>query len=121
MPLQILFYNRNVHAALPKGVRRMTEKMRVSPAFCAMPDEEHNNLHIEIELPGVDKKDIALSMHEDSFMVRATRGDIEYVGSFALCCPVEYQEAKSRFHNGLLTIDVPYRKPLVRGKKIPIE
>ena len=99
----------------------MAETTKISPAVCAMPDEEHNTLHIEIELPGVNKEDIILSMHEDSFMVRAKRDEIEYVGSFALCCPVDYEEAKSRFHNGLLTVDVPYQKPQMRGKKIPIE
>jgi HSP20 family protein len=94
---------------------------RVSPAVCAMPDEEHENLHIEIELPGVDKENIVLSMHEDSFMVRAKRNDIEYVGSFALCCPVDYEAATSHFHNGLLSIDVPYQRPQTRGKRILIE
>ncbi|MDD1673137.1 MAG: Hsp20/alpha crystallin family protein [Methanomicrobiales archaeon] len=94
---------------------------KVSPTVCAMPDEEHENLHIEIELPGVDKEDVILTMHDDSFTVRARRNDIEYVGSYALCCPVDYEEAKSRFHNGLLTIDVPYQKPQMRGKKIAIE
>ncbi len=98
------------------------EKTSVSPAVCAMPDEDHNNLHIEIELPGVNKEDIVLSMHEDSFMIRAKRNDhYEYVGSFALCCPVDYEAAKSHFHNGLLSIDVPYQKPQVRGKRIPVE
>ncbi len=98
------------------------EITRVTPAVCAMPDEEHNNLHIEIELPGVNKEDINLSMHEDSFMVRAKRNtNYEYVGSFALCCPVDYEEATSRFHNGLLSIDVPYQKPQIRGKRIPVD
>jgi HSP20 family molecular chaperone IbpA len=86
-----------------------------------MPDEKHENLYIEVELPGVDKKDIHLSMHEDSFMIRAPKGDEEYVGSYAVCCPIEYEKARATYKNGLLTINVPYKQPIERGKPIPIE
>ncbi len=99
----------------------MPETTKVSPSVCAMPDEQHEHLHIEIELPGVDKQEINLSMHEDSFTIRARRNDIEYVGSYMVCCPIEYEKARSRYRNGLLTIDVPYRIPKAHGKRIPIE
>lgn len=98
----------------------MAEKTRISPAICAMPDEEHENLHLEVELPGVEKKDITLSMHEDSFFIQAGRGDLEFVGSYAVCCPIDYEKAKAKYNNGLLSIDVPYKKPQERGKKIPV-
>jgi len=101
-------------------MRDMAEKTRFSPAICAMPDEKHENLHLEVELPGVEKQDITLSMHEDSLFIRASREDMEYVGSYALCCPIDYEKAKAKYNNGLLSIDVPYRKPQERAKKIPV-
>lgn len=99
----------------------MATMARMSPEVCAMPDERHENLHIEIELPGVDKDKIILKMHEDSFNIRANREGVEYSGSYAVCCPIDYANAKARYKNGLLTIDVPYMKPAPSGKKIPID
>jgi HSP20 family molecular chaperone IbpA len=99
----------------------MAEKTRISPAICAMPDERHENLHIEVELPGVEKKDISLSMHEDSFFIQASRDDLEFVGSYAVCCPIDTEKAKAKYNNGLLSIDVPYLKPQERAEKIPVQ
>jgi HSP20 family protein len=96
------------------------DQMRISPIINAMPDEEHKNLHIEIELPGVDKESIDLRMHEDSFFVRAAREDVTYVGSYAVCCPVDYEKARAQYRNGLLVIDVPYKEPQSRGKQIQV-
>jgi HSP20 family protein len=90
------------------------------PRIIAMPDENHENLHIEIELPGVEREGIKLRMHEDSFFVRAEKEDVRYVGSYAICCPVDYEQAKAEYKNGLLTVDVPYRQPQERGKEIPV-
>ncbi|WP_298668787.1 Hsp20/alpha crystallin family protein [uncultured Methanofollis sp.] len=97
----------------------MTE-IRVAPAVYAMPDENHENLHVEIELPGVDKKDITLRMHDDSFFVQAVKEGTRYAGSYATCCPIDYEKAKASYHNGLLTVDVPYKKPQARGIEIPV-
>lgn len=99
----------------------MVKIARMSPEVCAMPDEKHENLHIEIQLPGVDKEKINLKMHEDSFNIHATREDVEYSGSYAVCRSIDYGKAKARYKNGLLTVDVPYLKPAPSGKKIPID
>jgi HSP20 family molecular chaperone IbpA len=72
-------------------------------------------------LPGVEKKDISLSMHEDSFFIQASRDDLEFVGSYAVCCPIDTEKARSKYNNGLLSIDVPYLKPQERAKKIPVQ
>lgn len=97
------------------------KEIQVFPNIYSMPDENHENLHIEIELPGVDRENITFSMHDDSFFVRAVKPGTRYVGSAAICCPVEYTKAKARYHNGLLSIDVPYRQPREQGMEIPIE
>jgi HSP20 family molecular chaperone IbpA len=45
------------------------EVVKVSPALLAYPDENHENLIIEVELPGIKKENIRVKMHEDSFYV----------------------------------------------------
>lgn len=95
-------------------------EVKVAPVVYAMPDDDHEHLHIEVELPGVAKEAITLSMHDDSFFVRASKEGVRYVGSYATCCPIDYEKAKAKYHNGLLVIDVPYKKPQVRGIEIPI-
>ncbi|NLZ31167.1 MAG: Hsp20/alpha crystallin family protein [Methanomicrobiales archaeon] len=82
--------------------------LRVAPYVCVYSDENEENLHIEIELPGVEKKDITFKMQETGFSVDAVRGDVRYVGTYAISCPVDPDRAKAIFKNGLLTVDVPY-------------
>jgi len=96
------------------------ERIMRSPAICVMPDEKHETLPLEVELPGVEKKDITLSMHEDSFFIQASGGNLEFAGSYAVCCPIDYEKAKARYNNGLLSIEVPYRKSQELGRKIPV-
>ena len=81
--------------------------LRVAPYVCVYSDENEENLHIEIELPGVEKKDITFRW-ETGFSIDAVRGDVRYVGTYAISCPVDPDRAKAIFKNGLLTVDVPY-------------
>ncbi len=100
----------------------MSTTTRISPNVCSYPtDEEHQKLHIEIELPGVKKEDVKFKLHEDSFYIHATKGDIEYVGSYAVCCPVNAKEAKATFKDGLLTVEVPYQDAFEGAVEVPIE
>jgi len=95
--------------------------LRVAPYVCAYSDENEENLHIEIELPGVEKKDITFKMQETRFSIDASRGDVRYVGTYAIGCPVDTDRAKATFRNGLLTVDVPYVQPIAEEtKEIPI-
>ena len=82
--------------------------LRVAPYVCVYSDENEENLHIEIELPGVEKKDITFKMQETGFSIDAVRGDVRYVGTYAISCPVDPDRAKAIFKNGLLTVDAPY-------------
>ena len=61
----------------------MSNRMRVTPCACVSHDDQNGRLQIELELPGVDKKDIRLEMRSDSLCVTAPRGkDTEYSGCF---------------------------------------
>ena len=63
---------------------------KISPDICAYFDEDDDALKIEVELPGVKKKDITFRLREDSFYIRAPKDDYEYIGSYAVCCLVHH-------------------------------
>lgn len=97
------------------------EKRYVSPNVCMWPNDEHSVYHIEIELPGVERESIKLRMHEDSFFISGETEDTIYIGSYAVCCEVDPENAKAQYKDGLLKIDVPFKEPEFHSVDIEIE
>ncbi len=88
----------------------MDERKKVTPCTCFSHDEKGGRLNIEVQLPGVDKKDISLEMRKDSFCVSAQRGeDAEYTGCFMLAHEVDNDETQAKYENGLLKILAPIK------------
>jgi HSP20 family molecular chaperone IbpA len=102
-------------------VSESKEKMIISPTLCAWADDENENYHIEVELPGAEKESITMKMHEDSFFLKAETENTVYIGSYAICCPVKAEKAKATYKNGLLKVDVPFKSPLEDAIDISIE
>jgi len=98
---------------------RDEERIKVSPTIRAYSDAEHKKLDIEIELPGVERKDIDLKIHDDSFYLRAARDRILYVANYATCCPVDPEKATAAYKNGLLRIEVPFLE--IKEQHIKVE
>ena len=98
-----------------------TEKFLTSPEVCSWADDEKNVYKIEIQLPGVEKESIKLKMHDDSFFIKGETEDTIYVGSFGLCCPINPNEAKANYKNGLLKVEVPFKEPEFHSVDINIE
>jgi HSP20 family molecular chaperone IbpA len=88
----------------------MAEKAKVTPCVCFSHDDKEGRLSIEVQLPGVDKKDISLEMRRDSFCVSASRGeDTQYSGCFMLAHEVESAKTQARYENGLLKVFAPIK------------
>ena len=98
----------------------MAEKARVTltPTACVCHDREKYT--IEVELAGVDKKNIDFEMSDRSFCFKAPRNDIEYLGCWVLAHAVLPDKAKATFKNGLLMVTAPLARPF-KGVKVPIE
>ena len=85
--------------------------VRMTPDILSCSDDK-GNMEIEINLPGVKKKNIELKMVEDGFFIRGIREEtgVEYVGTYAFCCGVVPEKAVARYCDGKLSIVVPYRE-----------
>jgi HSP20 family molecular chaperone IbpA len=98
-----------------------SKKIKIMPNYCSYVDDEHLTLNLEITIPGVKKEDITLKMHEDSFYLSAPKEDIQYVSALAFCCPVKPDEAKAKYENGLLKIEVPFKESMEDAVQLSVE
>jgi len=96
------------------------EKAMASPTVCAYHDEKDENLIIEVELPGVRKKDLKLEMTNEGFCASGERDDFIYQACYNFLHEVSPDEAKAKFNSGLLTVTVPFQRP-AQPKEISIE
>ena len=88
----------------------MDNKVRIMPCACFSHDDQGGGIRIDIEMPGVDKKDISLEMRKDSFCVSAPRGqDTEYSGCFNLAHEVVPEKTEAKYESGLLRIFAPIK------------
>jgi HSP20 family protein len=83
-------------------------------------DHDAKFYYIQIELPGVKKGDIELSVSDQSFCVRAPRDDIEFLGCFILAHLSNTDATKAKFENGLLNLEIPLKKT-GKEKKVAVE
>ena len=88
----------------------MNNKMLLTPCACVTHDDEKGRLNIELELPGVERKDITLDMRKDSFCISAPRGeDTEYSGCFMLAHEVVPEKTEAKYESGLLRVFAPIK------------
>ena len=99
----------------------MTAKVLVPPHMFACLDAAGENYDVEIDLPGVNKKDIDLRMHEGIIHVLAEREDIRRDSPYHECIG-EGRTNKPRSNNGNLRQIDHYKawRPIVSLRLIPI-
>ncbi len=98
--------------------KKAKEKPTLTPN--AYIDHDEKNYYIQVELPGVKKADVELSVTDQSFCVRAPRDDIEFLGCYVLAHLSDTDKTKAKFENGLLSLEIPLKK-LQKEKKVAIE
>ncbi|NOZ84354.1 MAG: Hsp20/alpha crystallin family protein [Epsilonproteobacteria bacterium] len=97
---------------------------------------EGNNLVIEAEIPGIDKKDIDLKVEDNVLTIRGRKefkkeekGDNYYrversygsfVRSFMIPDNIDKESIKAEYKKGVLKLILP-KKPEAQSKSIPIE
>jgi HSP20 family protein len=94
------------------------EKPTMTPN--AYMDHDQKFYYIEVELPGVEKENIELSVSDQSFCVRAPREDIEFLGCYVLAHLSDTDGTKAKYENGMLSIEIPLKKQQ-KEKKVKVE
>lgn len=107
-------------------------------AFSPSVDVVDEGTHVEVsaELPGLDKGDIDLSVHEGALVLRGHKKHEEskqeegcyrterYFGSFLRTIPlpvdVELDKAEAKFERGVLTVRLPKTERAEQPKKITV-
>jgi HSP20 family molecular chaperone IbpA len=96
------------------------EKFKMFADVFAHIDKTNSKLNLEVCIPGVEKDNIKLRMHEGGFDVSAPGETLEYAGAYAFCCPVKPDKAKASYEDGLLKIVVPLKNPLEYQVHVPV-
>jgi HSP20 family molecular chaperone IbpA len=91
-----------------KAIR--AEKVAVQAEMFACLDETGENYLLEVELPGVEKKNVQLSMHDDLASIRAEREDQMFIGHLHFPMKVNPKKAQASFKQGLLMVIVPVKE-----------
>lgn len=99
----------------------MAEKVVVPPHMFACLDAAGENYVVEVDLPGVNKKDIKLSMHDDIIHVQAEREDLSFHGHLHFPLKVNPKRADANFKNGLLKVEVPLKEKPSPPMKIEVK
>ena len=99
----------------------MAETLRLTPVISVYPDDNYENLLIEVILPGVEKKDISFKIDENSFYVAANKEGVTYLDSYSIACPVDPEKTVAKYSNGVLKVTVPYQRPLEKLFNVKIE
>jgi HSP20 family protein len=69
--------------------------------------ETNGEIHVVVELPGVDKSEIKLSGTEDSLTIEVDNPQHKYFKEVKLPAKVKVREAKTSYKNGVLEVTFP--------------
>jgi HSP20 family molecular chaperone IbpA len=101
-----------------KMSERDKDRVILTPGACF--DHDLENYYIEVELPGVAKGHIEVTVSEQSVCVVGSRDDAELLGCWYLAHKVIEDKARAKYENGMLSIIIPLQQA-PKGKKIKIE
>jgi HSP20 family protein len=82
--------------------------------------ETNGEVHVVVELPGVDKKDIKLHGTENALTISVDIPQRKYYKEVVLPAKVKVKEAKTEYKNGVLEVTIPKTKEEKKPKGEPI-
>ena len=82
--------------------------------------ETNGEVHVVVELPGVEKGDIKLHGTEDSLTISVDTAQNKYYKEVALPVKVKVKEANSSYKNGVLEVVLPKAESETKPKGEPI-
>jgi HSP20 family protein len=107
-----------------------------APAFKVDISEDESGFHIDAELPGIEKENIALNIEDDVLTIKAERkGETEegkknyhrierssgsFSRSFNLGEMIDQESINAEFQNGVLHVILPKALPVKKKKEILI-
>lgn len=96
------------------------EKRVIIPTIKANHNEDDTGLRISVNLAGASKDTVELDMGKEGLCVKAEGEDFRYDLCFMLAHRVKAEEARAKFEEGLMTIDVPFEETM-SGHKVTVE
>lgn len=97
----------------------MVEEFRPLISPIVVIDHDRERYNIQVELPGVKRKDIELEVSESSFCIHAERDDVEITGCYFLAHPVDVEATDAAFDGSMLNVEIPFKVP-IRGRRIDV-
>ena len=83
--------------------------------------ETEGDVHVVVELPGVEKSDIKLHGTDDSLTISVDTPHYKYYKEVELPVKVKVREANSTYKNGVLEVVLPKDEPQNKTKGLPID
>jgi len=83
--------------------------------------DANGEVHVVVELPGVEKADIKLQGTEDSVTISVDTPQYKYYKDVELPTKVKIKEAKSSYKNGVLEVVLPKAESVTKPKGEPID
>ncbi|MEE9532767.1 MAG: hypothetical protein V3W52_17445 [Syntrophobacteria bacterium] len=96
------------------------EKRVIIPTINTNHNEDDTGLRISVNLAGASKDTVELDMGKEGLCVKAEGEDFRYDLCFMLAHRVKAEEARAKFEEGLMTIDVPFEETM-SGHKVTVE
>ncbi len=96
------------------------EKRVIVPSININHSEDDTGLRISVNLAGASKDTVELEMGKEGLCVKAEGEDFRYDLCFMLAHRVKAEEARAKFEEGLMTIQVPFEETM-RGQKVTVE
>ncbi|AAM71883.1 MAG TPA: Hsp20/alpha crystallin family protein [Chlorobaculum sp.] len=111
-------------------------QMAVAPSFKVDISEDENAYHLDAELPGIAKEQIALNIEDDVLTIKAERTHKEeekkknyhrvertygsFSRSFNIGEIIDQEHIGATYDNGVLHVTLPKTQPAKKTKEIPI-